>query len=836
MAHNLRILPLLIALLLISMSQGTAIRDTITPTQPLGDNETLISEDGTFALGFFRPTGNTNNLYMGLWYNKIKDKTVVWVANRENPVINSSTGFLSISINGNLIISDQNSKVVWSSNTANVTNPVAQLLNTGNLVVRDLDDKENSFAWQGFDYPTDTLIAGMKLGVDLVTGLNRTLTAWTSDSDPSPSQYYAMMDIHGDPQLVLCQGSKKVWRTGPWNGFRYSGVPDTITYSGFNFSFINNKQEITYSFTTNLSVLSRLLVNKSGVAQRSVWVEGGGFWNIFWYAPRDQCDYMPPCGPYAKCDPNNSPICDCIQGFTPKFPDKWAFRDGSDGCERKTPLDCKNGTDGFLLVPGTKLPETSNSTVDMSLSLADCKTKCLNNCSCTAYAPADVRNGGSGCILWATELTDLRVYTGDSYAQKLYVRLAAADLDKSSSTKSHGSGKWIIILVTLLGLVLLIVVWVGYLKLRQMKRRRTGAILEISASFSEPSSSNQVADSLPGKDIELPLLDFNTIAAATDYFANANKLGEGGFGPVYKGKLGDEQEIAVKRLAKTSVQGLDEFKNEVMLIAKLQHRNLVRLLGCCIEREERLLVYEYMPNKSLDFFLFGKPKDVVFDWETRFKIIMGIARGLLYLHHDSRLRIIHRDLKASNVLLDEEMTPKISDFGMARIFGGDEAEANTRKVVGTYGYMSPEYAMDGIFSQKSDVFSFGVLVLEIITGKKNRGVYLAAPHTNLLDHVWNSWKEGNSLQMVDESIGYSYPMNEVMRCINVGLLCVQNHPEDRPLMSSVILLLSSDNTLLPYPKEPGFAARRVPHQMETTSSKPYSSSINGITVTLFEGR
>ncbi|KAM0952363.1 putative protein kinase RLK-Pelle-DLSV family [Dioscorea sansibarensis] len=832
MVHNLRMpLLLIIALMLISRSQGT-VRDTITPTHPLGENETLISEDGTFALGFFRP-GNSNKLYIGLWYNKIKDKTVVWVANRENPVINWSTGFLSISINGNLLISDQNSKVVWASNTANVTNPVAKLLNTGNLVVRDLDDQERSFAWQGFDYPTDTLIAGMKVGVDLVTGLNRTLVAWTSDSDPSPSQYYGMMDIHGDPQLVLCHGSKKVWRTGPWNGLRYSGIPDTVTYSGFKFSFINNKQEITYSFTTNLSVLSRLVVNQSGVAQRSLWVEGSEFWNIFWYAPRDQCDYMPPCGPYATCNPSNSPICDCIQGFTPKFPDKWAFRDGSDGCKRKTPLGCKNGTDGFLLVPGTKLPETSNSTVDMSLSLADCKTKCLSNCSCTAYAPADVRNDGSGCILWTTDLTDLRVYTGDSYVQDLYVRLAAADL--GLSTKSHRrSSKWAIIFVTLLALVLLIVACVGYHKLRQRKRRR--AMLEIAASFSEPSNSNQVADPLPGKDLELPLLDFNTVAAATDYFANANKLGEGGFGPVYKGKLGGEQEIAVKRLAKTSVQGVDEFKNEVMLIAKLQHRNLVRLLGCCIEGEERLLVYEYMPNKSLDFFLFGKSEDVVFDWETRFKIIMGIARGLLYLHHDSRLRIIHRDLKASNVLLDKEMTPKISDFGMARIFGGDEAEANTRKVVGTYGYMSPEYAMDGIFSQKSDVFSFGVLVLEIITGKKNRGVYLAAPHTNLLDHIWNSWKEGNSLQMVDESMGYSYPVNEVVRCINVGLLCVQNHPEDRPLMSSVLLLLSSDNTLLPSPKEPGFAARRVPHQMESTSSKPYSSSINGITVTLFEGR
>ncbi|XP_060173296.1 cysteine-rich receptor-like protein kinase 25 [Lycium barbarum] len=299
--------------------------------------------------------------------------------------------------------------------------------------------------------------------------------------------------------------------------------------------------------------------------------------------------------------------------------------------------------------------------------------------------------------------------------------------------------------------------------------------------------------------------DFSTIEAATNCFSMENKIGVGGFGDVYKGELAGGQEIAVKRLSRRSSQGADEFKNEVLLVAKLQHKNLVRLLGFCLEGEEKILIYELVPNKSLDYFLFDTKKQATLSWSVRDKIIRGIVRGLVYLHEDSRPRIIHRDLKASNILLDKDMNPKISDFGMARIFGVDQTEGSTDKIVGTYGYMSPEYAMHGQFSVKSDVFSFGVLLLEIISGKRNRSFYQEDKFDDLLTHAWKLWKDGKAMELVDPTlIGDSNSRSEIMRCIHIGLLCVQNDLDERLTTVLIAHILCTDSATLPEPNRPAY--------------------------------
>nr|XP_034922512.1 G-type lectin S-receptor-like serine/threonine-protein kinase SD1-1 [Populus alba] len=337
------------------------------------------------------------------------------------------------------------------------------------------------------------------------------------------------------------------------------------------------------------------------------------------------------------------------------------------------------------------------------------------------------------------------------------------------------------------------------------------------------------------EDLELPLFDFSTLACATNNFSTDNKLGEGGFGTVYKGTLADGREIAVKRLSKISRQGLDELENEANYIMKLQHRNLVKLLGCCIERDEKMLIYEFLPNKSLDFFIFEKTRSFLLDWPKRFNIINGIARGLLYLHQDSRLRVIHRDLKAGNILLDYELNPKISDFGLARSFGGNEIEANTNKVAGTYGYISPEYANHGLYSVKSDIFSFGVLVLEIVSGNKNRGFSHPDHHLNLLGHAWILFKENRSLELAADSIAITCNLSEVLRSIHVGLLCVQENPEMRPTMSNVVLVLGNDDAL-PQPKQPGFLTERDVIGASCSSNLSKPCSVNECLVSELEPR
>ncbi|KAL6616186.1 hypothetical protein ACP70R_038456 [Stipagrostis hirtigluma subsp. patula] len=842
------------ALLLLAAAAAATFLPLAIATDAIGlgasiaGNQTLVSAGGVFQLGFFNPGGADGRTYLGIWYASIPGPTVLWVANRQAPVVNSP-GVLRLSADGRLLILDGQNATVWSSPppTRNVTTgATARLLDNGNFVLSsDGSGSDRSVAWQSFDYPTDTLLPGMKLGVDLKAGITRNITSWRSPTDPSPGDYTFKLVLGGLPEFFLVRGgAMRVYASGPWNGEVLTGVPYLKSNKDFTFKVASGPDETYYSYAIgDTSLLSRFVVNGTvGQVQRFVWINGA--WSSFWYYPTDPCDGYAKCGAFGYCDTGQSPLCSCLPGFTPRSPQQWSLRDASGGCVRTTRLSCGAG-DGFWVVNRMKLPEATNATVYAGMTLEQCRQACLSNCSCRAYAAANVSGGVSrGCVIWAVDLVDMRQY--GTVVQDVYVRLAQSEVDAlNAAANSRRPRKTVLIAVVtaISGVLLLLAVGCCCFWRRRRRNRQSetapsgeGDVLPFRVRKQPaliPLRDQRLDEDWKSaeKDVDLPLFDLEVIMAATDNFAAQAKIGEGGFGPVYMAKLEDGQEVAVKRLSRRSMQGAGEFKNEVKLIAKLQHKNLVRLLGCCIDEDERMLVYEYMQNQSLDTFIFDEGKRRSLRWHKRFEIILGIARGLLYLHEDSRFRIIHRDLKASNVLLDKNMIPKISDFGIARMFGGDQTTAYTRKV-GFSGYMSPEYAMDGVFSMKSDIYSFGVLVLEIISGKRNRGFYEADLDLNLLRYSWMFWKEGRSVELLDKVMDGSFNYSEVLRCIQVALLCVEVQPKNRPLMSSVVMMLASENATVPEPNEPGVNIGK--NTSDTESSQ--SLTANNVTITAIDAR
>ncbi|KAM3754674.1 hypothetical protein ACB098_03G184200 [Castanea mollissima] len=694
-----------------------AARDTLELGNTLNSSSYLVSAKRVFTLGFFH-SGSTNNIYLGIWFTN-DPKKIVWVGNRNAPVVNTAA-VLTLETKGNFKILPQGGDaiVLYSHQATNYTYTLfATLLDSGNFVLQELDSNGTTqkVLWQSFDEPTDTLLPGMKLGVNHKNGRPWSLTSWLNEVVPVPGQFSLEWDPKGR-QLIIRRQGEEFWTSGVLKGDKFEFISDESKRM-YNFTIVSNEDE------------EHLVYNDINQGGQSAW-------------------FLSFEGKLLSFDGSYIAETENCNGHS---------TDG--GCKRWLP-SCRSRDDMFdkrcgYFIQGPEPSSLDNST---KLTMNDCRVTCWNLCGCDAYT--FLYDNQTGCKFW----------------------------------------KWIWVGIAI-GVIPLVVIF--FCILCHLSRRRNvilqvekdaksdDGMLEFMNSDTLTTVNELQNDRKQGNDLRI--FSYKCIMSATNNFSLENKLGEGGFGLVYKGIFSQGQEIAIKRLSRNSGQGMLEFKNELILISELQHMNLVQLLGFYIHGEERMLVYEYMPNKSLDYFFFDSTKSKMLDWPTRFSIIEGIAQGLLYLHKYSRLRVIHRDLKASNILLDENMNPKISDFGMARIFQQNELEANTRRVVGTYGYMSPEYAMEGVFSIKSDVYSFGVLLLEIVSGRKSNNFY----HTKHLVNL----------------VGY-----------------VRDSAIDRPTMSDVIAMLANDSLTLPSPEKPIFSIARKAIEAHICEKESENYSINGLSI------
>ncbi|KAK7362981.1 hypothetical protein VNO77_05106 [Canavalia gladiata] len=660
--HNIKLLYFFILLHTFSFCFSA---DTISIDKPIKDGELLVSKDKTFALGFFSP-GKSTSRYVGIWYNNLAEQTVVWVANRDNP-INDTSGVLSINPHGNLVIHHNYTTFpIWSTNLSlsqsNTTNVIAQLSDIANLVL--ILNHTKTVIWQSFDHPTDTFLPSIRLGFDRRTNQSWSIQSWKTEDDPGTGSYTLKFSTVGKPQLFLYHQNIPVWRGGSWNGEYFSGVPNMIRdMETLNFSFVEDDNQVALSFhPIDKSLRIRPVVQQPGFFQAYTWDNQKGQWSRYWSEPTNQCDTYGTCGSNSNCDPFNFENfrCTCLLGFEPKFPRDWfENKDGSGGCVRKPGVSvCENG-EGFVKIEGLKLPDTTMAIVKGGLSLEECEKECLRNCSCTAYAVADVRNGGSGCLAWHGNLIDTVKLSGQG--QDLFLRVDAVELANYYNQTEGVVGKKRMVLILVPSAVAgVILLSVYYLWKRNNKVSSVLAILLFDISLSQ--------------------------------WCN-------------------------------------------------------------------------MPQEIL---------------------IMRITLGKVDL------------------------------------------------VLSISGYMSPEYAMEGRYSTKSDVFSFGVLLLEIIAGKRNTNSEMRTTSPNLIGYVWILWIQGRALDIVDSSLGQSYTPALVLRCIQIGLLCVQENATNRPSMLEVVFMLGNEAPLR-QPLKPAFLFNENQNLQESSTSGG-GSSINEVTETTIIAR
>ncbi|CAN6246989.1 unnamed protein product [Urochloa humidicola] len=764
-------LPLLMAVAaILGGSTRCFASDTISAESAVSGNRTIVSRGGRFELGFFSPAGSSgHSYYVGIWYKVVSQCTPVWVANRAAPVSDPASSKLAVAADGNLILVNEAGKLVWSTNVRSTRSAVVVvvILDTGNLVLRCKDDGE--VLWQSAEHPTNTWLPGGRFGMNKITGDVQALDG--------PEREHPVLHHLGQDRASRDQ--RGVGRLRPQHIHRGLGQVGLRVRFRRQRHLLHLLRAGTHG---DLQVHPRRLrpvdaVHVGAVRHRVDDAVHGA-------VPDFQLCPFNICGAFGICSHNGpEPSCSCPAGFHPSSEGEWELLGdrSQEGCRRNNPLRCTtnssvhskdDGGDAFLLAPGISLP-ANNAFYAHASSAQDCRLACLRSCNCTAYSY------GSLCSLWYDDLLNLQRVDDTTGMYDLYIRLSAMDVPSEGHKRTAVFVSIAASVASILALAVMVSVAVI---IRTFVKRRQRSITFVQAA-SEGG--------------DLVAFKYSDVRAATRNFSE--KLGGGGFGSVYKGTLpGSRAAIAVKKLeGRANLCGVGEkqFISEVRTIGVIQHINLVCLRGFCSQGGDRLLVYDHMPNGSLDKALFTGAPAPVLSWPERFRIAVGAARGLLYLHKECRDCIIHCDIKPENILLDAELVPKVADFGMAKLVGRDFSRVLTT-VRGTIGYLSPEWIAGVPITAKADVYSYGMVLLEIVSGRRNAR---CLEDTEQEGPSFSGYfplvaarmvSQGGALAgLLDERLRGDADAAELERVCKVACWCVQDDEAWRPTMEQVVRAL-----------------------------------------------
>nr|BAK02993.1 predicted protein [Hordeum vulgare subsp. vulgare] len=791
---------------------SAAASDNLTAGQSLAVGSKLVSRNGKFALGFFQPAASiisksqnttSSSWYLGIWFNKIPVFTTVWVANRDQPITGPNLNLtqLKISSDGNLVILN-NDSVVWSTqivnnrtqtSSINTTTGAAVLLNSGNLALTVTYSPSSSDLplWQSFDYPTDIFLPGSKFGRNKVTGLIRQSISKKSLIDPGFGS--CSIELEETTGIVLKRRNPLVvyWHWASSKTSSLNLIPilksfldlDPRTKGLINPAYVDNNQEEYYTYTSpDESSPTFVSLDISGLIKLNVWSQANQSWQIIYTQPADPCTPAATCGPFTVCNGIAQPFCDCMMNFSQKSPLDWEFNDRTGGCIRNTPLHCNTSSNNKNITSSTgmfhpiaqvALPYNPQS-IDIATTQSECEEACLSSCSCTAYS-----YNSSRCSVWHGELLSVNLNDGIDNASEdvLYLRLAAKDLPPSLRKSKRKPNVLVVTAASIFGfgllmLMVLLLIW-------RNKFKWCGSPL-----YDNHGSAGGII-----------AFRYTELVHATKNFSE--KLGGGGFGSVYKGVLSDlKTTIAVKKLDGAQ-QGEKQFRAEVSSIGLIQHINLVKLIGFCCEGEYRLLVYEHMFNGSLDGHLFKKSNNAdaaVINWNCRYQITLGVARGLSYLHQSCHECIIHCDVKPENILVDTSFVPKVADFGLAAFVGRDFSRILTT-FRGTAGYLAPEWLTGVAITPKVDVYAFGIVLMEILSGRRNSPETYNTSSSDSYHVEYfpvqaiSKLHGGDVKSLVDPRLHGDFNLEEAERVCKVAGWCIQDNEFDRPTMGEVVRVL-----------------------------------------------